>query len=538
MKLKNSIIMSALLYSIPFYISASEALTVEQRLAALEQDLKETKKELEKYKRIEKKNITALNKEQSPVTGGKVDVISENHVTHPSDDKKVNAITLTSGAPSDDKKEKSSMTLHELSQYVKEDIGFNYSGYFRAGWATSNNGSPKTWAPGSLGRFGNELDGWFDFIFKQRVYQQGNKSVHAIVKLDGTVGQQYSAGWFGDDSSNENKLQFSDLYVTTKGFLPFSPEADFWVGKHGLPVYEIQMLDWKSHRSGVGAGVGIENVNAGLGKLDFALTREDFNLYKKDFSTYKQVNTNQVELRYRKIPLWEQADISFTGKYMKGNKSDSQKSGENSGEYFKLKDSYLASVILNQKLSNKGFNEFTFQVANNSIASNLSRYTGSNPFTGYGPTAYYYGNHSGTAWRLISQGEMYLSDKIIMANALVYSKGSDIYSPYTGDHSDFESVRGAIRPAWIWDNYNQTGVELGYFTQTNKDGSGVKAKESGVKTTLFHTLKVNTSMLSSRPEIRFYGTWLRVLDNELDQFTFSDDKKDQFSMGVQAEVWW
>ncbi len=94
-----------------------------------------------------------------------------------------------------------------------------------------------------------------------------------------------------------------------------------------------------------------------------------------------------------------------------------------------------------------------------------------------------------------------------------------------------------VRPAYIWDTYNQSGVELGWFTQTNKTG-GVDYKESGLKTTLFHTFKVNTSMLTSRPEIRFYATYLKSFDNEITQFEFNDYKKDQFTIGTQAEVWW
>lgn len=38
--------------------------------------------------------------------------------------------------------------------------------------------------------------------------------------------------------------------------------------------------------------------------------------------------------------------------------------------------------------------------------------------------------------------------------------------------------------------------------------------------------------------IRFYGTYLHVLDNELSDFSFQDQKSDRFSLGVQAEVWW
>lgn len=125
-----------------------------------------------------------------------------------------------------------------------------------------------------------------------------------------------------------------------------------------------------------------------------------------------------------------------------------------------------------------------------------------------------------------------------MANAIVYSFGNDIYSYETGAHSDFESIRAVVRPAYIWDQYNQTGVELGYFTQQNKDANSNKFNESGYKTTLFHTFKVNTSMLTSRPEIRFYSTYIKALENELDGFTFEDNKDDQFAVGAQAEIWW
>ncbi|EEZ5368805.1 carbohydrate porin, partial [Escherichia coli] len=52
------------------------------------------------------------------------------------------------------------------------------------------------------------------------------------------------------------------------------------------------------------------------------------------------------------------------------------------------------------------------------------------------------------------------------------------------------------------------------------------------------TFKVNTSMLTSRPEIRFYATYIKALENELDGFTFEDNKDDQFAVGAQAEIWW
>lgn len=125
-----------------------------------------------------------------------------------------------------------------------------------------------------------------------------------------------------------------------------------------------------------------------------------------------------------------------------------------------------------------------------------------------------------------------------MANAIVGAHGEDIYSYETGAHSDFSSLRTVIRPAWIWNTYNESGVELGWFVQKNTTSNGTDAKESAYKATLYHALKVGPSLLNSRPEIRFYGTYIDILNNELSNFRFNDNSKDQFMIGVQAEVWW
>ncbi|MGB3251870.1 carbohydrate porin, partial [Buttiauxella gaviniae] len=429
-----------------------------------------------------------------------------------------------------------SVTLKDISKFIKDDIGFSYQGYFRSGWAASNRGSAQTYAAGSLGRFGNEMSGWFDLTLNQRVYNQDGRTANAIVTYDGNVGEQYNDAWFGD-SDNENIMQFSDIFLTTRGFLPFAQEADFWVGKHKLPEYEIQMLDWKTLTTDVAAAVGIQNWDLGPGQLDASVSRNDVDVYSRDFSHTTQMNTNSVDLRYRNIPLWQDGSLSLMGKYAFANKTDDQKTNEDNGSFFKLEDTWMTTAIVRQNLPRDAFNEFTLQVANNSYASSFANFSGASNSMAAG--RYYYGDHSdGIAWRLISQGEMYLADKIIMANALVWAHGEDIYSYESGAHSDFNSLRAVIRPAWIWDTWNQTGVELSWFAQKNKTEQGVNLKESGFKTTLYHALKVGPSLLGSRPEIRFYGTYLNILDNELSQFKFNDNSNNEFMAGVQAEVWW
>ncbi|MEY6763168.1 carbohydrate porin [Kluyvera ascorbata] len=529
-------------------------LTVEQRLEMLETELsanktalKQTQSELSNYKdRVatlqksiqenEQRNVMAANvTAQSPVAENIENENSEKVNNAPKPEVKATqqvAVINTEGK----KPTVESVTMKDISKFVKEDIGFSYEGYFRSGWGTSNHGSTQTYAAGSLGRFGNEMSGWFDLTLNQRVYNQDGKTANAIVTYDGNVGEQYNDAWFGD-SDNENIMQFSDIFLTTKGFLPFAREADFWVGKHKLPEYEIQMLDWKSLTTDVAAAVGIQNWNLGVGQLDASLSRNDVDVYSRDFNNTTQMNTNSVDLRYRNIPLWQDGSLSLMGKYAFANKTDDQKRNESNNSYFEMKDTWMATAIVRQELDRKGFNEFTLQVANNSYASSFSNFSGASNSMAQG--RYYYGDHTnGVAWRLISQGEMYLADRIIMANALVWSHGEDVYSYESGARSDFNSFRAVIRPAWIWDTWNQTGVELGWFAQKNTTQQGQDLKESAYKTTLYHALKVGESLLGSRPEIRFYGTYINIIDNELSQFRFNDNSKNEFMAGVQAEVWW
>ena len=539
-KLKVSLLAFSVIAALsPLNVMAAK-LTVEQRLELLEAELSSYKNKVaelqQNIKDNEMKSQTATNiAPQSPVADNIENENSEktNAVVKP----EVKATQQVAVINTDGNKPKvESVTMKDISKFVKEDIGFSYEGYFRSGWGTSNHGSTQTYAAGSLGRFGNEMSGWFDLTMNQRVYNQDGKTANAVVTYDGNVGEQYNDAWFGD-SDNENILQFSDIFLTTKGFLPFAREADFWVGKHKLPEYEIQMLDWKSLTTDVAAAVGIQNWNLGVGQLDASLSRNDVDVYSRDFNNTTQMNTNSVDLRYRNIPLWQDGSLSLMGKYAFANKTDEQKKNESNNSYFELKDTWMATGIVRQALDRDGFNEFTLQVANNSYASSFSNFSGASNSMAQG--RYYYGDHSnGIAWRLISQGEMYLADRIIMANALVWSHGEDVYSYESGAHSDFNSLRAVIRPAWIWDTWNQTGVELAWFAQKNTTHQGQDLKESAYKTTLYHALKVGPSLLGSRPEIRFYGTYINILDNELSQFKFNDDSKNEFMAGVQAEVWW
>lgn len=437
---------------------------------------------------------------------------------------------------------KTAFTLDEFKDYIKEEIGFSYNGYFRGGWSTSRNGKPKNYAEGALGRFGNEYGGWYDLIFKQKVYDQDSRRVDAIVMIDGNVATNKAAGLF--NTQDDNIMQFSDIYLETTGFVPFFPEAKLWVGKHSLPYNEIQMLDWKTQKTPAGGGIGIENLKVGVGALDLALVRADVNVRNgkkevigtdsegNELTQYKkeEVDLNEIEIRYRDIPLWNDATLGVNARYSAPNKSKIQDS-------VSVKNAWLASLVLRQNQFFGGFNQFTLQTATNSVASHFANINTNNPEFAANADNDYIGTHTGgKAYRLVSEGEAYLSDDVIVAHAIALTTGNDVYSyDLNLPHTDFSSFKSAIRPAYIWDNYNQSGVEIGYFKQKNKAGNKTY-REEGYKTTLYHSFKVGKSILSSRPDIRFYVSYIESLQNDISKFDFNG-KDHQLSFGVQTEVW-
>ncbi|HHI0524518.1 TPA: carbohydrate porin, partial [Klebsiella variicola] len=211
---KNHVVVILSSILCPYTVSASQ-MSIESRLNLIEKELAQNKEELNKNQSELKATRAELEKYKSHKGGVEYN--------QPPSLKKEETNKNYSSQDNLNK-----MSIYELSKAVKENIGFDYSGYFRSGWATGNRGAPVSYAVGSLGRYGNENGAWFDLQFSQRVYDDGLRSAKAVVMFEGNLSQDHDYGWFNDTS--DNLLHFSDMYLTTKGFLPFAPDAEFWVG--------------------------------------------------------------------------------------------------------------------------------------------------------------------------------------------------------------------------------------------------------------------------------------------------------------------
>ena len=416
----------------------------------------------------------------------------------------------------------------ELKAEQDKEKKFIFSGYFRSGYGVATDGHVKEYAIGSLGRFGNEHTGWFDLKFGQEVYKTDDKKVTAHVTLDGNVSEVTGSGWFGSPADPDGSyLQFSDMYIAAYGFLPFVPEATLWVGKHKLQNLEIPLLDWKYYRGTTATGVGLENIQLSNGKLDIAIGGDNISRTSGDTN---KLNTNLLDIRYKDIELGSKdTTLMLTTKYQLPNDNDAQKEDN-------TKDAWVGGAVLRNRLANNSIHELVFQIGTNSFASKMTAFTNADP-----DYRYLDGKASGQTYRLLSQGENFIGDDYVVAHAFVLGYADNIYDnsgKVAREHVETEFVRALVRPAYIWNDFNQTGVEMSYFHQKASDRNDNDLVESGYKLTAFHTLKVGTSMMRSRPEIRFYSTYLDSLDNEITQFTFNDSHKSQLSFGVQAEVWW
>ena len=415
------------------------------------------------------------------------------------------------------------LTLGASSAYAVD-----FHGYVRGGVFTSTNGEMKSYRIGNLGRFGNEVDGYYDIGLEQGIFADDTgRKVTARIDVEGNMDMRNnweSVGSSSTDSnlsSTTNPMAITNYYLNLEGFIPSLSEASFWVGKRSFKSRELQMFDYKL--IGIfGPGAGIDNVDLGEGKLSVTWIRNDATsagVTSSDEATLD--NTNILDFRYSELPLYGDTIGEFVFDYGMVNKTDAQEYNEDNGDNYKAENSLQASFIVTTPLS-KGFNETFIQYANKGFAANLVNH-------GYMMNADSdYSNAKG--FRVVNYGEEYLTDKIIANHAIAYGYADDL-----GDGLGYEKANElsiAFRPEYIWDKYNKSAIELSWFKREETTGSSTDGY-SGHKVTVAQIITVGESHFV-RPEVRLYSTYMHADD----ETPFADNKSSQLSFGIQMEAWW
>ena len=157
---------------------SQESIELKKQVIESNKQLAQLNNNLQQQQLVIKTQEKALKKQTNVVMKQNITNNSKqtnNQATISNKNSEINKIVIIKDTKENDtfttsKPVKSTFTLTEFKDFIKDEIGFSYNGYFRGGWSTTTNGKPKNYAEGALGRFGNEYGGWYDMIFSQKVY--------------------------------------------------------------------------------------------------------------------------------------------------------------------------------------------------------------------------------------------------------------------------------------------------------------------------------------------------------------------------------
>ncbi|MGI9894322.1 carbohydrate porin [Vibrio natriegens] len=408
----------------------------------------------------------------------------------------------------------------------------DFHGYVRGGVFTSTNGEMKSYRLNNLGRFGNEVDGYYDIALQHQIFSDDTERRFDIrVDAEGNMDMRNNWESVGVDSSSDdesfsstnNPMAITQYFLEGYGYIPSLPDASIWVGKRSYKSRELQMFDYKL--IGVfGPGAGIDHVNVGPGNLSLAWIRNDSyaDVKVSDSEASNTLNnTNILDIRYANLPLFNDVKGEVLIDYALVNKNDAQKYNEDNGINYKSENSLQTSFIITAPLDN-GFNETVIQYADHGFAPNMVNH-------GY----YLQANSdfsSAKGFRVANYGEEYLSDNIIANHAIAYAYADNLGDGLGYDKAQELSV--AFRPEYIWNKYSKSAIEVSWFGREETSGSTTEEYQ-GHKVTLAQVLSVGESQFL-RPEIRIYSTYLKAND----ETPFADNKDSQLSFGIQMEAWW
>ncbi|MDK9775693.1 MULTISPECIES: maltoporin [unclassified Vibrio] len=412
----------------------------------------------------------------------------------------------------------------------------DFHGYMRAGVGVSADGGQQvTFEKNKIGRLGNEGDVYGEIQLGKEVYNNNGKtfyvdSMFAMTSNGSNDWESTSTNCGLNDAGDAVKCtddaQFAlrQFNVQAKGVLDFAPEATLWAGKRFYQRHDVHLSDFYYWNIS-GAGAGIENVEAGPGKLSVAWVRNDRNdmgatpdegnVSSVPWQTGDAVNVNTFDVRYAGLPVWENGSLEVGLDYAMVNETESASAAAKDA-----KDGVMFTAELTQGLDS-GFNKTVFQYGTEGY---------SKIFAFYGDGSWYgaEAKDGASGYRLINWGVIGMGENWEMMHQLVYGVGEEMWSGM----DKHETMSAVVRPVYKWDDNHKTIFEAGYAID---DTDGTENKFG--KFTVAQAWSAGSSFWA-RPEIRLYASYLTSdYDNGMKVFD-SGRSEDSFQFGVQAEAWW
>ena len=392
-----------------------------------------------------------------------------------------------------------------------DDIDF--TAYARSGIGSTDKGGQqlcfKAAGAPSKYRLGNECETYAEMKFGANLFDQDGVQFYLDTNIAYKVAQQ--------DDYETTEPAVREMNLKAKGvFGDALPGSTLWVGKRLYNRHDVHMIDYY-YWNVSGPGVGIENIDVGMGKLDVAWVRNQ-NGVKYDtwdntagnvgYETEK-ITTNVLDFRWNDIELMHNLKLELGLDYGVGSPPDRLTVGTSSNErtkgYFD-KNGWMFTGELTWDVMG-GFNKFVVQYATDAMTGPGTGTAGSYMQT----TDWYKGNK---LWRVLDHGAISLMPKLDMMYVLGITevKYDKQFYPH-GNKTTWYTA--GVRPSWNWNDLTSTTIELGYDQVKNASSSfsdGTNLVSSGLfkskllKFTLaqqFHPQFGNWV----RPQIRIFATY-------------------------------
>ena len=196
-----------------------------------------------------------------------------------------------------------------------EAAGFDYYGYFRSGMGTGDSGSMQDAVGGSfqknkVGRLGNEFDTYAEVGFGKELKSDETKSVYIQ-----TMFNMYD----GDTNSNmgDSNFGWENMNMQLRNFMGLGETS--WAGirqyKKGFVIDSNDFFYWNQ----TNIGGGIEDMQLGQGKLSVAALHRDIaGTYNNSVGDpiEDMIDSNQLDLLYTDLPLWNGATLAMGYKFL------------------------------------------------------------------------------------------------------------------------------------------------------------------------------------------------------------------------------
>jgi maltoporin len=420
-------------------------------------------------------------------------------------------------------------------------FALDFNGYFRAGFGmNADGGSQVCYGNGGppshkVGRLGDECDTYAELSLSQAVVERptGEKfSIHTLMALgtpnngdrDSSVNYRGNS-WQGvadnnDDPWSGQRFSFREAYAK----YIMASGMELWAGNRYYGRKDVHINDWY-YVNGSGYGVGVDNINVGLGQLAFAVRETKW----LNLATDADGNLADGNQPYTSTPIvdvrWKGVDIGlgsleFIAMAGKANLSKAQEDAI--GDY-------------NDKTGFQGTVEWTL-----GYAAGFNKLVAQYSTEGFGWSGFGMNNHLGDSlnvsgggdkdrksWRIIDHGVYKAGQNFDIGYSAFYSKlDQPMYDWASKDNGTAYGI--TLRPRYLWNDTMSTQLEVGYYSEDMPWQSEAQDLNKVTLAQAWSPLKEKGGFWA-RPEIRvFVSSYGGDMTTENNKVTY----------GAQVEAWW